>query len=300
MKSGNRLRSYVLQVRSSTACRKSLQLSGQNLLVGCHLIKSRVIFLILVQQWSQDSDIHLNKIWTAVQIIKRSQTKQRGEYKREVLIWCKLLMDALLLIRNNIIMKRIKEEIKAFLPLQRFWTSKALNNTADPLFSKNMLLISQPACFHFMDMIDAAEIFQLLHLLSPFRHLTLYLHFFISQPRPCMFSPHQVNVYVCVWFYVSCALTGEMAATYWVSDWSPVARSGELCELWCSLTAAFSWKASLWGPAGFQYAHLHIKTAQERDSAQGGWGTARRREGRVMKDALFSLFFFSPQAWAGV
>lgn len=68
------------------------------------------------------------------------------------------------------------------------------------------------------------------------------------------------------------APTGETA--YWVSDRSPVARSGELCELWCSLTAAFSWKASLWGPAGFQYAHLHIKTAQERDSAQGGRGTA--------------------------
>lgn len=77
---------------------------------------------------------------------------------------------------------------------------------------------------------------------------------------------------------------------YWASDWSPVARTGELCELWCSLTAAFSWKASLWGPAGFQCAHLHIKTAQERDSAQGGWGAAEGREGRVMKDALFSLF----------
>ena len=75
--------------------------------------------------------------------------------------------------------------------------------------------------------------------------------------------------------YLSLALTGERAAGYRrVSDWRPVERSAELYELWCSLTAAFSWKASLWGPAGFQYAHLHIKTAQEKDSAQGGRGTA--------------------------
>lgn len=112
---------------------------------------------------------------------------------------------------------------------------------------------------------------------------------------PCVLLPlkqilhrgHHVNVYVCIIIWVSVllcsfacdfmclclALTDETAAEHFVSDWSPVVRSGELCELWCSLTAAFSWKASLWGPAGFQYAHLHIKTAQERDSAQGGWGT---------------------------
>lgn len=82
------------------------------------------------------------------------------------------------------------------------------------------------------------------------------------------------TVCVCVILLDMClclVITGEGAAGYrWVSDWSPVARSAELCELWCSLTDAFSWKASLWGPAGFQYAHLHIKTAQERDSAQGG------------------------------
>ena len=71
---------------------------------------------------------------------------------------------------------------------------------------------------------------------------------------------------VCVCF----ALTGETSVVYWLSDWGLLVRSGELCELWCSVTGAFSWKASLWGPAGFQYAHLHIKTAQERDSAQGG------------------------------
>lgn len=66
---------------------------------------------------------------------------------------------------------------------------------------------------------------------------------------------------------------GRAAAHYWVSDRSPVAPSAGPSELLCSVTAAFSWKASLWGPAGFQYAHLHIKTAQERDSAQGGRGT---------------------------
>ena len=71
---------------------------------------------------------------------------------------------------------------------------------------------------------------------------------------------------MCVILCLCLALTGETAAVYCVSDRSPVARSGELCEL----STAFSWKASLWGPAGFQYAHLHIKTAQERDSAQGG------------------------------
>lgn len=103
-----------------------------------------------------------------------------------------------------------------------------------------------------------------------------------SQRSPCEclclhhnMSQH-VSLQLCVWFCVCLcfALTGETAAAGWVSDWSPVARSGELCELWCSLTTAFSWKASLWGPAGFQCAHLHIKTAQERDSAQEGWGTA--------------------------
>lgn len=90
------------------------------------------------------------------------------------------------------------------------------------------------------------------------------------------------------------ALTSETAAAYWVSDWSPVARSGELCELWCSLTAAFSWKASLWEPAGFQYAHLHIKTAQERDSAQGWGGEGLQKEGGQGNEGCFIFSFFPP------
>lgn len=78
-----------------------------------------------------------------------------------------------------------------------------------------------------------------------------------------------------------------------------------LCELWCSLTAAFSWKASLWGPAGFQYAHLHIKTAQERDSAQRGWGGGGEGLHEKGVQGNEGCFIFCtppppPQGWAGV
>lgn len=68
----------------------------------------------------------------------------------------------------------------------------------------------------------------------------------------------------------------------------------ELCELWCPLTDAFSWKASLWGPAGFQYTNLHIKTAQERDSAQGG-----AEEGGQGKEGYFIFSFFPLRAGQG-
>lgn len=89
--------------------------------------------------------------------------------------------------------------------------------------------------------------------------------------RQTLLRGHRASCDICVRVRLCVCV---ILCAFRASDWSPVARSGELCELWCSLTAAFSWKASLWGPAGFQCAHLHIKTAQERDSAQGGWGTA--------------------------
>lgn len=197
-----------------------------------------------------------------------------------------------------------------------------------PSVLQSTLLISRPARFHFVAVIDAAEVFQLLHLFS---HLTLCPHFNKKSHRTAKFSnfacasffflftspckclclhndvSQHASVQLCDFFLCLClALTSETAAAaaYWVSDWSPVARSGELCELWCSLTAAFSWKASLWGPAGFQYAHLHIKTAQERDSAQG-WvgvgGEGLQKEGGQGNEGCFIFSFFSPpQGWAGV
>lgn len=79
-----------------------------------------------------------------------------------------------LLIGEHAVKNKRRQEVKVFLPLQvlqKFQDTE--QNTANPLCSRT-LLISPPACFHIVDVIDAAEIFQLPYLLT---HLTLYPHF---------------------------------------------------------------------------------------------------------------------------
>jgi hypothetical protein len=59
------------------------------------------------------------------------------------------------------------------------------------------------------------------------------------------------------------------------AQWEAGSEGSELCELCCCFSnwGIFMESISL-GPAGFQYTHLHIKTAQERDSAEAEWGRA--------------------------
>lgn len=90
------------------------------------------------------------------------------------------------------------------------------HKTERPSVLRNRHLISGPVCFHFTDVINAAEKFQLLHLFSHFSHLTLYPHF-SKKKKKVTATPntlklalsvftsggHCVNVYVCAMIRVS-------------------------------------------------------------------------------------------------
>lgn len=75
-----------------------------------------------------------------------------------------------------------------------------------------------------------------------------------------------------------------------MSDWSPVARSTELCELWCSLTAAFSWKASLWGLQVFNTLIYTSKQHRKGIVLKGGEGL--QKEGGQGNEGCFIFSFF--------
>lgn len=92
---------------------------------------------------------------------------------------------------------------------------------------------------------------------------------------------------------VSCSTNRRdgAAAVRWASDWSLVASSGELCEHWCSLTVAFSWKASLLG--GLQVFNMLIYTSKQlrKGIVLKGGEVGLQKEGEQGNEGCF---IFSP------